>query len=130
MDTTMRALVLALALLTGLKLWYRDQTYRAAADQAVVAAYLPLASAACQKVKQTDDRGQPLGPILVNWTTPEQSHLSAGNTQIPVSIWQVDNGLWNARFKNPHLILEAGSRLGGLTCAYDIAGGQASLGRT
>jgi hypothetical protein len=55
----MRLFVLLLAAVTGLKLWYRDETYRAAADQAVAAAYLPAASAACQKLKQTNSNGQP-----------------------------------------------------------------------
>ncbi len=126
----MRAFVLALAILTGLKLWYRDETYRAAADKAVVAAYLPVASAACQKLKQTDARGQPLAQFPVNWMEPQSSHLSAGNNRLNVRIWQVDSAQWNARFKDPHLILEAGSRHSGITCAYDIAGGQASLGAT
>jgi hypothetical protein len=47
----MRMFVLILAALTAVKLWHRDETYRAAADQAVVAAYLAQASAACQKIR-------------------------------------------------------------------------------
>ena len=125
----MRMFVLLLAALTAIKLWHRDETYRAAADQAVVAAYLITATAACQKTKQTTIDGEPLAPYAVNWATPERSRLSAGNSLLPVRFWQVDNALWSARFKSPHLVLEAGQGHGSMACAYDISAGHATIGR-
>ena len=38
----MRALVLVLAILAGLKVWYQDNVYRDAAEAAVASAYRPL----------------------------------------------------------------------------------------
>ena len=75
-----------------------------------------------------DDDGEPLAPFPVNWAKPEQSRLSAGNS-LPVRYWQVDHAQWTARFKAPHLILEAGDATGGVVCAYELSGGQATIGR-
>jgi hypothetical protein len=125
----MRMFVLILAALTAVKLWHRDETYRAAADQAVVAAYLAQASAACQKIRQVANDGSALSPFPINWATPERSRLSAGNTLLSVRFWQVDNVQWTSRFKAPHLVLESGEQTGGVACAYDLSGGQATIGR-
>lgn len=115
---TMRALVLILALLAGLKVWYQDGVFREAADAAVASAYRGPAIAACQKQHAVDP---------VAWTNPESIHLTAGNRNIPVRFWQVDHALWTARFKKPHLVLQAAAANGGLVCTYDLASGQAAV---
>ncbi len=117
----MRALVLALAVLAGLKVWYQDSVYREAAEAAVSSAYRVPATAACQKLR---------GLRSVDWTALDSLHLVAGNRDIPVSFWQVDHALWNARFRNPFLILTADSVSGRAVCTYDIATGQAALSPT
>lgn len=117
----MRALVLALALLAGLKVWYQDSVFRDAADVAVSSAYRGPATLACQKLHSQD---------AVDWTALQSLHLVAGDRNLPVHFWQVDHALWNARFKNPHLVLQAASDGGSLVCTYDIASGQAVLTRS
>ena len=117
----MRALVLVLAILAGLKVWYQDNVYRDAAEAAVASAYRAPATAACQRLR---------APGAVDWTALESLHLVAGNRDIEVRFWQVDHALWNARFKNPYLILKAGEAGGRATCTYDIASGLASLSRS
>jgi hypothetical protein len=117
----MRALVLALALLAGLKVWYQDSVFRDAAEAAVSAAYRAPATLACQKLRQA---------ARVDWSTIESLHLVAGNRDIPVQFWQVDHALWNARFKNPYLVIKAAGDEGRVVCTYDIASGQAALTRS
>ncbi len=114
----MRALVLALAVLAGVKVWYQNDVFRDAADMAVAAAYSAQAGAACRKVHHAGG---------VDWSAPQNLHLVAGNSDLPVQFWQVDHALWKARFKNPYLILTANGPEGPLTCAYDITGGQATI---
>ena len=117
----MRALVLALALLAGLKVWYQDSVYRDAAEAAVSTAYRAPATLACQKLRQ---------PTHVDWTAIESLHLVAGNHDIPVRFWQVDHALWNARFKNPYLVIKASGGDGRMVCTNDIASGQAAITRS
>lgn len=115
----MRALVLALSLLAGLKIWYQDSVYRDAAEVAIATAYRGPATAACQKLRLVNP---------VDWNALESLHLVAGNRDLPVHFWQVDHSLWNARFRNPYLMLKASdSGRRAAVCAYDIASGQAAL---
>ncbi len=114
----MRLLVLMLAVLAGFKVWFQNDLYRQAAERAVAEAYRARASAACQKLHQTAG---------IDWTAPNSLHLTAGNRELPVQIWQVDHAQWNARFKDPYLVLTAGGPGAEVSCAYAISGGQASL---
>ena len=45
----MRAVVMILALLAGLKIWAHDQMFRSGAEEALIAAYRERAIAACQR---------------------------------------------------------------------------------
>lgn len=117
----MRKLVLVLAILAAMKVWYQDSVYRDAAEAAVSSAYRVSATAACQRLRQAAN---------IDWTALDSLHLVAGNHDIPVQFWQIDHALWNARFKNPYLILKAGDASGQATCTYDIASGQAALSRS
>lgn len=117
----MRALVLALALLAGCKVWYQDSVYREAADMAVASAYRGSATAACQKLRPSDP---------IDWSTLQSLHLVAGNRNIPVQFWQVDHALWTARFRKPHLVLTTQPASGSIVCTYDITSGQAALTRS
>ena len=114
----MRALVFALAVLAGCKVWYQDSVYREAAEAAVASAYRLPAAAACQRLRVSPS---------VDWNALASLHLVAGNRDIAVRFWQVDHALWNARFKNPYLVLTAGNSGGRAICTYDIASGQAAL---
>ena len=43
------------------------------------------------------------------------------------SFWQVDNKLWNARYRNPLLVLSTGTRGGEVYCEYDIVNAAATV---
>ena len=44
-----------------------------------------------------------------------------GKSSIDVYPWQVDDPLWNARYRNPYLVLTASQRIATVSCEYDIA---------
>ncbi len=117
----MRAIVLALAVLAGLKIWTQDTFYRAATEDAVIEAYRDRAIAACQKEPQKDKQGRQLAPSIVTWASPASVRLVIGNSTIPVRIWELDHERWDQRFKHAYIVLAAGERHARLICAYDIA---------
>lgn len=124
----MRAFVLALALLAGIKVWLQDSAYKSATEEALVAAYRDRAVAACRKEGQKTRLSPELAAFATDWQADTEVRLSAGNSAVQVHFWQVDHELWNARYRNLYLILTSGSV--GLTCAYEIATGTAEISRS
>jgi hypothetical protein len=118
-------MVLALALLAGLKIWAQDSVYRSATAEALVAAYRDRAIASCQKAPSKDARAA----SPVNWGSTPEIKLVIGNGGISVYIWEVDHELWNARFRNPYLVLSAHDHAN-VACTYDIGRGTAEVSRT
>jgi hypothetical protein len=125
----MRAFVLALALLAGLKLWIQDTVFRSATEEAMVKAYRERAIQACQRDVQRDARGQLLAASVINWSKPASIRLEIGKKDVDVYAWDVDNALWATRFKTPYLKLTAGTPTWTVVCEYDVAAGSAVLAR-
>lgn len=119
----MRLLVLALAILAGLKLWAQDTVYRSAAEDAIVTAYRDRAVAACQKVPRNT-----AGSAAVNWSAVPEIKLVIGDSDLSVQVWEVDHELWNARYRNPYLVLSTGAGAHYI-CTYDIGHGTAHVTR-
>jgi hypothetical protein len=123
----MRALVLVLAGLAGLKIWAHDHVYRSAAEEALVQAYRERAIEACQKDRRSGSKGaEPKTPATA-WTSPAAIRLVIGRRDVDVAIWDVENVLWPVRYKYPVLVLTAGAHAPDLTCEYDVMVGTASL---
>jgi hypothetical protein len=59
------------------------------------------------------------------WTRPSSVSLAIGRSSAPVSIWEVNNELWPARFKHPHVVLTAKDHLPYQVCEYDVIEGRA-----
>jgi hypothetical protein len=112
----MRPLVLFLALLVILKVWVQDSVFRTAAEDAIMLAYRARAADACASLDPAD------------WSTGVESRLTVGNPALDVKLWQFDHALWNARFRQPFLVLTppAPSPM----CTYDILAGTAALQRS
>lgn len=124
----MRLLVLALALLAGLKLWAQDTVYRSATEDALVAAYRDRAVAACQKEPARDGRGSAGVTAAVNWSQAPSIKLVIGDNNLSVYVWEVDHELWNARYRTPYLVLVPSDRAS-IVCTYDIGHGTAHVSR-
>ena len=121
----MKAIVILLALLAAAKLGYQEYLFRGAARDALIGAYKEHAMQACQR----DARTQTLGLGAQAWSNPKAIRLLIGKSSIDVYPWQVDHALWNARYRNPYLLLTASQRSATISCEYDIVNAAASLSR-
>ncbi|MBX9591016.1 MAG: hypothetical protein K2X43_17135 [Hyphomonadaceae bacterium] len=121
----MKTVVFILALLAGLKLGHQEYLYRTATRDVIVAAYKDRAAQACQK----DGRTAGLGLTPQTWANSSSVTLVIGKSNLDVQFWQVDNQLWNARYRNPFLVLTTGARVGQVYCEYDIVNAAASVHR-
>ncbi len=119
----MRGLVYILALLAAVKVGFQEFHYRNAAESAVVQAYREVAVKACREHARVQNPGE-----ASPWEQDAQIKLLVGKNNLDVYFWQVDNALWNARYKNPYLLISAAEHPR-LFCEYDIVHGAASLYR-
>ncbi len=125
----MRAIVIFLLLLAAAKLGYQEYLFRTATRDAIIGAYREHAVQACQN----DTKGHALGLGQQAWANPKTVKLVIGKRTLDVYPWQIDNALWNARYRNPYLLLtadQATSRHAGMVrCEYDIVNAAASISR-
>ena len=98
---------------------------RGATRDAIVGAYKGHAAEACQKDARSHSFG--LGPQA--WADPKSIRLVIGKSSLDVYPWQVDNPMWNARYRHPYLFLTASQRSGTVSCEYDIINAAASVSR-
>lgn len=119
----MKAVVFILLLLAGLKLGHQEYLYRSATREAIVTAYKEQAAEACRR----DPRSVLFGLNERAWHNPPSVQLVIGKSGLDVQFWQVDNKLWNARYRNPLLVLSTDSRGGTVYCEYDIVGAAATV---
>jgi hypothetical protein len=121
----MRTFVLLLALLAGAKLGYQEYLFRGSTSDAIIAAYKERAALACQKDGKSTHLG--LGPQA--WANAASARVVIGKSTVGVYLWQIDNALWNARYRNPYLVLSAKERASAAICEYDIVNASASVYR-
>jgi len=121
----MRAFVVFLALLAAGKLGYQEYLFRGGTRDAIIGAYKEHAAAACQK----DARSLNLGLVGQAWSHPSSIRLAIGKSSLDVQVWQVDHAQWNARYRNPYLLLTANQQSGTIHCEYDIVNAAAAVSR-
>jgi len=121
----MKAIAIVLALLAAAKIGYQEYLFRAAARDAIVGAYKEHAVQACQ----SEPASRSLGMTGQAWANARSVRLVIGKSSIDVYPWQVDNALWNARYRNPYLFLTASQRSGTVHCEYDILNAAAVVTR-
>jgi len=118
----MRALVLVLAVLAGVKVWTQERLYRDGAEEALLRAYRDRAIAACQS--QQPARVAAADAPAPLWTRPASVALAIGRSSAHVNIWQYDNALWPVRFRHPHVVLTTPPHA---VCEYDVIEDRAYL---
>lgn len=126
-DRLVRIVVAVLAILAALKFWTSDWLYRSGLEEAVSAAYLAEARAACQLRPETDARGMPFVVGTLDWQQTTDVEILTGNARLDVAIWQVDNALWNQRYRNPVIRLSVGDALSKVVCDYDVIARRADI---
>ncbi len=122
----MRAVVYVLALFAAIKIGAAEYLFRSGARDVIGSAYRERAIQACQR-----DGKSGTGPAaLAAWSKPGEIRLVIGKSGLDVYLWQVDHQLWNARFRNPYLvILPAEGKAQGLVCEYDVVHNAALVSR-
>jgi len=116
----LRALVVALAVVAGAKIWAQDRLYRDGAQDALIRAYRERAIAACQS-----EQIFRVGADAPLWTRPASVDLVIGRSSVDVQIWQLRSDRWPARFKHPHVVLTLGIGESAPVCEYDVIEGRA-----
>lgn len=116
---TLRTLLFLAATLAGAKVWASDRYHRAMYGEALMAAYGEKARSTCQKELGRVARGYANVKL-----TP--SNVVIGSPIVRVALWDVDNPLWEVRYKHPHLLLSA-EPVADLKCAFDVIAGLASV---
>ena len=121
----MKAMVVLLAVLALAKVGYREHMYRSVTQDTIVTAYRERATQACQ----AEYKVRAFGARPALWSNASSVQVAIGKSGLDVYFWQIDNNLWNARFRNPYLLLRTGQRSTGLMCEYDIVTGAAAVSR-
>jgi len=112
----MRYVVVVLALLAAVKIATQEYMFRTSAREVIVSAYRDRALLACQR----DARTTPFAAMANIFGRPGDIKLTIGKSDLDVFLWQVDHHLWNARYRNPYLLVTAGDRTTSLMCEYDV----------
>lgn len=118
----MKVVVLILAVLAAFKLGVQEMLYRSATSDVIISAYRDRAVAACAN--------EPRAQLAVRpgaWEQPSSLRLMIGKPNVEVYLWQFEHQLWNARFINPYIVLEAPASGRRITCEYDIVHAVASV---
>ena len=121
----MKAFVVLLVLLAAGKVGYREYLYRSSTNEVIAAAYRERAVQACQ----LEPRNAALGIKPAVWSSASTERLAIGKPGLGIYLWQIDNALWNARYRNPYLFLKSQQRSGNAVCEYDIVNGAATISR-
>lgn len=111
----MKNLIIVLAVLVVAKLAINAWNYRAATEEALVAAYGMRAAEACEN--DAKSRGYP--PVQPR-TRPGEVRLVVGSPSADVWFWDVANTEWTRRFRTPYLKLELLAGPATLKCSFDI----------
>lgn len=116
---SLRIIVILVAGLAGLKVWAQDRYYRNIVHEALISAYQERAAATCQKEAVRTQRSKSANP----WSAPQ---IVIGGHHVNVDLWDIDNPLWEVRYRHPNLVLKAGAS-GDVRCSYDLTAGIAAI---
>ena len=113
----MRAVVYVLALFAAIKIGASEYLFRTSARDVIIAAYRDRAIQACQR----DGKAAGSAVTPAAWSRPADVRLVMGKTGLDVPLWQLDHHLWDARYRNPYLVLTlADEKVTGVVCEYDV----------
>ncbi|MCB1550054.1 MAG: hypothetical protein KDJ41_19810 [Hyphomicrobiaceae bacterium] len=118
----MKTLAVLLAIIAAGKFGYQEYLYRAAAEEAIVAAYRSHAIESC-------DRAAKAAQTPLALSQPSRIALRIGRRREDVMIWQVDHAGWHDRYRAAYLELSFGHTTR-VACEYDLRTSIAALRRT
>lgn len=117
----MRVLVIVLALLAAAKIGTQEYLSASAKSEIIIATYRERALGACKEAAKSRRME------LQSLDGMRDVRLVIGKGSLDVALWQVDNALWQARFKSPFLLFTLAEKPHRLLCEFDITQGSASV---
>ena len=121
----MKPLIIVLALLAAAKIAHHEYLFRTSTRDVIIRAYKERAVQACQK----EPLGSMLGVSPQAWNNPTSISLAIGKRNLNVHLWQVDHEMWNARYRNPYLLISTGQRSSAATREDDSVTAAAFVAR-
>lgn len=118
----MRVFVFVLLLLVAAKVGTQQYLASTAKDEVIIAAYRERAVAACRTAARSTHI-----ELAASWTPPQEIRVVVGKSTLDVALWQIDNVLWETRYKTPYLLFAMMETPRPIYCQFDIAQGAASL---
>ncbi|MBS0240678.1 MAG: hypothetical protein JSS20_00785 [Proteobacteria bacterium] len=118
----MRVLVLVLVLLAAAKIGAQYYLVSSAKNEIIVGAYRERAIGACGQTARTQHVD-----VKPTWADNSDVRLVIGKSSLDVQLWQFDNRLWAARYKNPYLFLTMRDDAQKVFCEFDIVQGSATV---
>jgi len=125
MSAQLRNAVIAVVALVAANFAYDQYLFRSAAHDVIVETFQASAADACH----TNAQSQKIEGTLAAWRNPASMKLVIGKSNLDVYFWQVDSSMWNAKYKNPYMLLVAEENPSYVLCEYDILHRRASVNR-
>ena len=125
MSAQLRNAVIVVVALVGANLAYNQYLFRTAAHDVIIETFQASAADACHSNAQS----QKINGSLAGWRNPASLKLVIGKSNLDVYFWQVDSVMWNAKYKNPYMLLVADENPSYVLCEYDILHRRASVHR-
>jgi hypothetical protein len=123
----MRKLVAFVILLVAAKFGYHEYMYRAATREVIVGMVQERALQQCQRHAKLSVVTAAGTPSANAWSRPASVALKIGKSGLDVYPWQINSAQWNARYRNPYLLIVAEPTSASLACEYDILNGSAQV---
>lgn len=123
----MRKLVVLVVCLIAVKLGYQDYLFRASAREVIVSTFQDRALQVCQRHAKASVVTPAGVASTASWSRPASVSLMIGKSGLDVWLWQVNSQQWNARYRNPYLLIVAERSSASLACEYDILNGSAQV---
>jgi len=125
MTAQLRNAVIAVVALFAANFAYDQYLFRAAAHDVIVETFQARAADACYSNAKT----QNINGSITAWRNPASMKLVIGKSNLDVYFWQIDSAMWNAKYKNPYMLLVADDNPSYVLCEYDILHRRASVHR-
>ena len=125
MSVQFRNAVIVLVALIALNFVYDEYLFRSAAHDVIVETFRTSAADACHSNAQN----QNITASHAAWRNPASLKLVIGKSNLDVYFWQIDSLMWNAKYKNPYMLIVADENPSYILCEYDILHRTASVQR-
>lgn len=119
----MRKLLWLFIMMAATKYGYQDYVYRTSVGGYLVAIEKKRAISACAREAGAEKEVA----SYISFENSDNITVSIGNPALDVSMWDVNNPAWSARYQRPHIVILARTEPFEISCAYDLVDRTASI---